>query len=208
MKKYFSKKIVSVLAVVALVLSAGSFAVLQSQNQLTEVYDLLFKTVDPQIRYFGTLSFRTGTGTSIATMSQAGVLAGTVRPVTVGTTGTYKVTAADCGRIYIATATSGTQTYTLPTVASVPGCMLTFIAGHAGGEILIDAAADAQGFVMVQFTAVGADADTGIVTEADGAPGIKNTAGTNAISDQCTFISDGVLTWHGLGICTGIWAAQ
>jgi hypothetical protein len=134
-------------------------------------------------------------------------LTGVRHKAVVGTDATVELTANDCGNVYVATATSGTQTYTLP-AATNAGCMFTFIAGHAGGEILIDAAADAQGFVVTTFAAVGADADTSILTEADGAPGIKNTAGTNAIGDSLTIVADGTLTWLGVGISTGIWAAQ
>ena len=116
---------------------------------------------------------------------------------------TIAVTAAQTGTTFLATKGSATQTYTLPAVAA--GLKYTFICGHASGEILIDQAAS-EVITITSFAAVGADADTGIVTTAAGT-GIKNTAGTNAIGDSITLVSDGV-GWYGVGITSGIWASQ
>jgi hypothetical protein len=116
---------------------------------------------------------------------------------------TIAVTAAQSGGVFLATKGSATQTYTLPAVAA--GLMYTFICGHASGEILIDQAAS-EVITITSFAAVGADADTGIIATAAGT-GIKNTAGTNAIGDSITLVSDGV-GWYSVGITAGIWASQ
>lgn len=116
---------------------------------------------------------------------------------------TIAVTAAQTGTVFLATKGSATQTYTLPTVAA--GLTYTFICGHASGEILIDPTSS-QDIIVTTFAAVGADADTAIVTTTS-TTGIKNTAGTNAVGDSVTVVSDGV-AWYGVGITSGIWAAQ
>lgn len=116
---------------------------------------------------------------------------------------TIAVTAGQTGGTFLATKGSATQTYTLPAVAA--GLKYTFICGHASGEILINSTSSAD-IIVTTFAAVGADADTAIVTTT-GATGIKNTAATNAIGDSVTLVSDGV-AWYGVGITSGIWAAQ
>lgn len=123
--------------------------------------------------------------------------------VTVPTAAETVVTAAQSGTTFLATKGSATQTFTLPAVAA--GLKYTFICGHASGEILIDQAAS-EVIVVTTFAAVGADADTAIVTTAAGT-GIKNTAATNAVGDSVTLVSDGV-GWYGVGITSGIWASQ
>lgn len=155
----------------------------------------------------GTLSGNfTFSGTNTFTGSTIlGAVAGTLRPVTVGTTATYAPTAADSGRVYIATAASGTQTYTLPSAATA-GMTFTFICGHASGEILLTPATS-QTIIMTTFAAVGADADTAIVAPA-ATTGVKNTAATNAIGDSITLVSDGITGWYSIGITSGIWASQ
>lgn len=129
---------------------------------------------------------------------------GNIRPVTEGTAATYALTTADSGRVYVATKTSATQTYTLPAVATA-GVYFTFICGHADGEILVTPAAS-EAIVITTFAAVGADADTAIVAPAAGT-GIKNTAATNAIGDSITLVSSGT-KWFSVGISSGIWASQ
>ena len=109
--------------------------------------------------------------------------------------------------IVIATKGSATQTFTLPTAASVgAGCQFTFIAGSAAGEILVDPN-DADDIKGSAFAAIGADADTATLAPADNT-GIKNTAGTNVLGDNITLVSDGVTTWYVLGMPTGVWATQ
>lgn len=146
----------------------------------------------------------TATFTGVATFTAAPVF--TANPIAyfeTVTAATKTVTAAMTGGTFLATASSGTQTFTLPAVAA--GLRYTFICGHASGEILINTAAS-EVTKITSFAAVGADADTGIVTTAGGT-GIKNTAATNAIGDSVTLVSDGV-GWYGIGITSGIWASQ
>lgn len=149
------------------------------------------------------------THTGAETHSGAEVFSGAVtglrQPVTVGTTATYAPAATDSGMVYIATKTSATQTYTLPTAATA-GLTFTFICGHADGEILVTPAAS-QTITMTTFAAVGADADTAIVAPSAGT-GVKNTAATNAIGNSLTLVSDGITGWYTTGIATGIWASQ
>lgn len=124
----------------------------------------------------------------------------------VSTIGDVILTAAHSGSIYIATKTSATQKFTLPAAsAGIAGVFYTFMCGHADGEILIDQAGN-EVIKITTFAAVGADADTAIVTTAGGT-GIKNTAGTNAIGDSVTLFCDGA-NWYSLGITTGVWASQ
>lgn len=123
------------------------------------------------------------------------------------TTGAQTALAAtDCGSIQEGAATSSTQTYTLPAVSGNAGCTITFIAGHADTEILINSAASAT-CVITTFAAVGTDADTQIVTDTSCSTGLKNTAATNAIGDTITLVTNGTV-WYGIGITSGIWAAQ
>lgn len=169
----------------------------------------------PVVKYNGFNTAKDATFAGSTTFSGATVFSGAVsftstttgmkRPVTAGTTSTYAPTAADSGMVYIATKSSATQTYTLPSAATA-GMEFTFICGHASGEILITPAAS-QTITITTFAAVGADADTSIVAPAAGT-GIKNTAATNAIGDSCTLVSDGTTGWYGVGITSGIWASQ
>lgn len=133
-----------------------------------------------------------------------GATAGLRRSVVTGTDATYALTAAQSGTVFVATKSSATQTYTLPSVATA-GLTYTFICGHADGEILVTPAAS-QAIKIVTFAAVGADADTAIVAPAAGT-GVKNTAATNAVTDNLTLVSDGT-QWFGIGITGGIWASQ
>lgn len=163
-------------------------------------YDGLNTTKD--INASGTNTF-SGASTFSGATSFTGATSGLVSSTTVGTDATYALTAAMSGGTWFATKGSATQTYTLPAVAA--GLKYTFICGHADGEILIDQAAS-EVIKITTFAAVGADADTAIVTTAGGT-GIKNTAGSNAIGDSVTLISDGT-GWYGVGITSGIWASQ
>jgi len=173
----------------------------------------ILKEYVPGIREHGIVTDSPSTFTGVQTYTAAnthsgletftGGLVGSVRAnVTQGVTATYDVETTDSGRIYVGTATSGTQTYTLPAVATA-GVYFTFIAGHASGEILITTDST-DTLVMTSFAAVGADADTGIVTVTTG---IKNTAATNAIGDSITLVSSGT-KWFSVGITSGIWASQ
>ncbi len=169
-----------------------------SQTQFVELYDILFRVSNPQIRASGTVSYRDLAGTASSQVASA-------RAATVGTAATDTLDHVDCGSVIVGNATSATQVFTLPAIGNT-GCMITFVAGNAGGEILINAAAVATCVVTV-FTAVGATPTTAIVTDASCETGLKNTAATNAIGDSLTVVSDGV-RWLGVGISTGIWATQ
>jgi hypothetical protein len=116
------------------------------------------------------------------------------------TAATDTITLADAGRMFLCTASSGTQVFTLPTAASMPGAEVTFSCGHASGEILINPnAAD-------QISIKGLVDHSTSVKPAAGT-GVKNTAATNVIGDHLTLRSDGVLTWHEVA-GAGIWASQ
>jgi len=145
-----------------------------------------------------------GSTTFSGTVAFTSTLAGVKRPVVTGTDATYTLTTAQSGGIFVATKSSATQTYTLPAVATA-GVTYTFICGHADGEILVTPQSG-EAIKIVTFAAVGADADTGIVAPAAGT-GVKNTAATNAITDNLTLVSDGT-QWLGVGITGGIWASQ
>lgn len=120
--------------------------------------------------------------------------------VEVVASGDKTVTIAMNGRSFIATAGSGTQTFTLPTAASSAGARVTFICGSAAGEILVTPnAAD-------QISAKGLVDHSTSVKPAAGT-GIKNTAATNVLGDHITLVSDGLLTWHEVA-GAGIWASQ
>jgi len=146
-----------------------------------------------------------GATTISGVLTASGGSIGSVRaPVTESTTATYALATTDSGRVYVATRTSSTQTYTLPAVATA-GVSFTFVCGHASGEILVTPQAS-EAIVMTSFAAVGADADTGIISPVAGT-GVKNTAATNAIGDSLTLISSGT-KWFSVGITSGIWASQ
>lgn len=203
MKNYFSKKVIGFVSIAALLLAANFTSVSWGQ-QVSELFNVVFRNSSPQIRYTGTLSFTDLTGTVFASLNQStGALAGTKRLGIVTAATTRTLTAAECGAVIVANHTTATQVFTLP-AASTTGCMFTFIAGHADTEIQFKSAAVAT-CVITHFAAVGADADTAIVTDTSCEGGIKNTAGSNAIGDSITIISDGT-RWLGVGIASGIWA--
>lgn len=161
----------------------------------------------PVVKYNGlntdkAVSFGSTLAVTGAITATGGVSGGVTRPVVEGTTSAYSPAATDSGTVYVATLGSATQTYTLPAVATA-GVTFTFICGHASGEILITSAGS-ETIVITSFAAVGADADTGIVTVTTG---IKNTAATNAIGDSITLVSSGT-KWFSVGITSGIWASQ
>lgn len=159
---------------------------------------------DSTLNVEGAVTLQSTLNVTGAVTASAGIVGGNTRPVTEGTTATYAPAVTDSGRVYVATRTSATQTYTLPAVATA-GVYFTFICGHADGEILITPQAG-EAIVITSFAAVGADADTGIVAPAAGT-GIKNTAATNAVGDSITLVSSGT-KWYSVGITSGIWASQ
>lgn len=191
MKKYLNRK--SITGFIAVSLIAGlAFA----QTQFNELNDVLFRTRNPQIRVSGNANVLDLAGTSVGALSHG-------RNAIVTTAATRTLTVAECGSVIVGNRTSSTQVFTLPAVGQT-GCWFTFIAGHADTEIQF-ASSTAVTCVITHFAAVGADADTAIVTDASCEGGIKNTAATNAIGDSITIISDGT-RWLGVGIASGIWA--
>lgn len=186
--------VLSGIVVAATVLSVA--VIVYAQTQLTEVNDLLFRSRNPQIRLSGTVSFRDTAGTAASAVASS-------RPSIVTTAATRTLLVSECGAVIVGNATSSTQVFTLPAIANA-GCAFTFIAGHADTEIQFKSAAVAT-CVFTHFAAVGADADTAIVTDTSCEGGIKNTAATNAIGDSITIISDGT-RWLGVGQASGIWA--
>ena len=164
----------------------------------------------------------TNTLSGATTISGATVLSGATTSITgavaftgaieglrldvVSTTGDVILTSAHSGSIYIGTKTTTGQKFTLPAASTgIAGVFYTIMCGHADGEILIDQAGN-EVIKITTFAAVGADADTAIVTTAGGT-GIKNSAGSNAIGDSVTLFCDGT-GWYSLGITTGVWASQ
>jgi hypothetical protein len=113
-------------------------------------------------------------------------------------TGDKTVTAAMSGRVFQATKSSATQTFTLP-AATTAGLTYTFICGHASGEILIN------GGTGYAFSIKASEGGASVVT-ADNT-GIKNTAASNVVGDHITLVSDGVKTWHAIAQ-SGTWASQ
>jgi hypothetical protein len=108
--------------------------------------------------------------------------------------------AADASKVSVQTLASGTQTYTLPTAASAPGAVFTFVCQHASSEILVNPnAAD-------QISIKGLVDHSTSVKPAAGT-GVKNTAATNVIGDHLSIVSDGVNTWYEIA-GAGIWASQ
>lgn len=148
--------------------------------------------------FSGATSF---TGTTTFTGATSGVR----NSVVSGTSATYALTTAQSGTVFVATKSSATQTYTLPSAATA-GVKYTFICGNAGGEILITPSGS-DTITATAFSAVGASPSTAIVAPAGGT-GIKNTAATNAVGDSITLVSDGSTGWYGIGISSGIWASQ
>lgn len=120
-------------------------------------------------------------------------------------TGDITLTNGVSNAVYFANKASATQTFTFPKASTCPGMQVTLVCGNAAGEI--NTAVDAADSVVgLTFGAVGATPTTAQLSTTAG-HGIKNTAATNVVGDQATFVSDGVATWYLLGQTTGIWAA-
>lgn len=92
---------------------------------------------------------------------------------------TDSLTAAESGKVFICTATSGTQVFTLP--ATVAGVTYTFVAASADGEINVSPNASDK----IQGKGI---------TAADNKDYI-NTAATNAVGDLITIVGDGTDGW-------------
>lgn len=111
---------------------------------------------------------------------------------------TLTLTAQQAGATVIATKTSATQVFTLPTAASVPAAEFKFVSASAGGEVSVNPN-DAD-TILIKATE---DAGTSIAPAAGVA--VKNTAATNVVGDHIALISDGVSKWYMVGQ-SGIWA--
>lgn len=136
---------------------------------------------------------------SFSDLAVTSTLTGLRRPVTVTTAaGPTSLAAADSGAVYVCTASSGTQTFSLPTAATA-GLMYTFVCGHASGEILVNP-------ITAQTISIKASEGGANVTTAGGT-GVKNTAATNIINDHVTLISDGTAGWYMIAQ-SGTWASQ
>lgn len=130
--------------------------------------------------------------------THSGLETGMRRDYLATTNATITVTTAMSSRVFKATASSGTQTFTLP-AASTAGLVYTFICGNAGGEILINPTG--TNTFSIQDAANGASIVTASST------GIKNTAATNVVGDCITLISDGSSQWQMISE-SGTWASQ
>ena len=84
----------------------------------------------------------TGALTQTGDAAFAGATTGVRRATEIFATGNDALTAAESGKIVIATKGSATQTFTLP-AATAEGAEFTFKCGHASGEILLDPAGTA-----------------------------------------------------------------
>jgi hypothetical protein len=107
----------------------------------------------------------------------------------VGIDDTIDVGTFPSGTVFVATKTSATQTYTLPTAA--PGLTYTFVAGHADGEIIIKPSAASQTITGVGFA----------VTHP---AGIENAAGTNVVGDTVTLVAVSATAWYAT-VTIGTW---
>lgn len=129
-----------------------------------------------------------------------GATAGVRRDFEIVASGDKTVTSAMSGRVFMATAATGTQTFTLPDAGTTAGLTYQFICGHASGEILIDPASGDK-------LRIKATEDAGASVAPAAGTGIKNTAATNVLGDHIDLVFDGVDTWHMIGQ-SGIWASQ
>lgn len=164
--------------------------------------EITFTLPDTALTLVSTTSTQTLTNKTLtspvldtATINQ-GVLTGTAAVVASGDT---TVTVAMSGRMFIATAASGTQTFTLPNAGTTQGYEYEFVCGHASGEVLITPNAGDK--IVCKATVDGA-----VVAPAAGT-GVKNTAATNIIGDHLRLKFDGVDTWYAISQA-GTWASQ
>lgn len=131
-------------------------------------------------------------GGAIALAAGASVLGGYAGSVRTSTENTYVLTAAMSGLVYVGTKTSATQVIDLP-APTTAGLVFTFVCGHADGEININPGASTYTIKGISISvAAGKD--------------LKNTAGSNAVGDTVTLISDGVSNWWIIQM-QGTWAS-
>lgn len=156
------------------------------------------------VRQHGLNSAKNGTLSGNMTFSGSttftGATAGLRRDFETVASGDKTVTAAMSGRVFMATASSGTQTFTLPDAGTTAGYYYQFICGYASGEILINPATGDK--IRIKATE-----DAGASVAPAAGTGVKNTAATNVLGDHIELVFDGVDTWHMVGQ-SGIWASQ
>jgi len=140
-----------------------------------------------------------GFNPTVDALTVIGATTGIKKTAVVTTSDTDTLTAQESGSVIIATKSSATQTFTLPSAAT-GGVIFTFVCGHASGEILINPIAGQT----IQTKATG---DGGALVAPAAGTGIKNTAATNVIGDHVTLVSNGVTGWYTIGQ-SGIWASQ
>lgn len=121
-----------------------------------------------------------------------------LRKITSTGAATLTLTAEDSMAIVYATKTSATQTFTLP-AATGSGMQVTFVAGSAAGEILVNGGASDV------FNLKASEGGAAVATAAG--TGAKNTAATNILGDSITFVDMATNNWTGIHQ-SGIWATQ
>ena len=166
-------------------------------------YEGLNTTKDVNISGSVTMSGATtisGATTLSGAVAFTGATTGVRGDFTIVASGNTAVSTADSGKVYMATASSGTPTFTLPNAGTTAGYVYTFINGHASNEVLINPAAGDK--IRCKATI-----DAGASVAPAAGTGIKNTGGTDVVGDFITLIFDGVDTWHMIGM-SGIWASQ
>lgn len=158
----------------------------------------------PGVAYNGVSTDKDVTLSGTTTISGAtaftGATTGVRRSFEIVASGDKTVTTAESGKVYMATASSGTQTFTLPDAGTTAGYVYQFICGHASGEILINPASGDK--IRIKATE-----DAGASVAPAAGTGVKNTAATNVLGDHLELVFDGVDTWHMVGQ-SGIWASQ
>lgn len=142
-----------------------------------------------------------GTTSLSGTVAFTGATTGVRRAATITTTAEVTVTAAQSGMVFVATADTGTQVFTLP-AAATPGLEYTFSCGHASGEIRV--AVGTAGDNIIGKTH-GAENATGISTTATTGL-LLNTAANNVVGDFCTLVSDGGTSYRMVAVA-GVWSA-
>jgi len=139
----------------------------------------------------GKITIESGGSVEVAS-GGALVSRGILRPFVTTDAATLALTAAQSGAVILATKSSATQTFALP-AATTAGMEFTFVCGHADGEINIDPGS-------ATYTIVGNS-----ISVAAGKD-LKNTAGTNAVGDCVTLVSDGTSKWL-ITQMQGTWAS-
>lgn len=156
-------------------------------------------TMSGNLTFSGT-NTHSGSNSFTGAVTFSGATSGLRNSFEIVASGDKTVTTAMSGRIFMATASSGTQTFSLPDAGTTAGYRYQFICGHASGEILINPATGDK--IRIKATE-----DAGASVAPAAGTGVKNTAATNVLGDHLDLVFDGVDTWHMVGQ-SGIWASQ